>query len=735
MNINRGALLCLGYVLGLFLTCLWGGINANPTSLQWGLVLGAIAVLTGCASWILPKYFFQLRSPFLLITGLIALLAVGYFQLRTPRLSADPVFQLTQTEPALLKYPVEISGTVISQPRQKSTDKQSFWLSLEKIKTQFEQFPTKGKLYVTLNEVEKTIKVDNKVSLKGRLYQPKSAKNPWSFDFSKYLQKNNTFFGFTGWEMMSSQSPQIGFSKIRERMINVHQKFLNHDQGALLSSMVLGRKAVNLPEPIYDLWVKAGLAYTIAASGFHVSLLLGCTLWLIKKKPKKTQFLVGISILFFYILLTGFQPSVLRAALMGVAGLLALVLDRAVKPLSLLLLTATILLLFNPLWIWDLGFQLSFLATFGLLTTLEPIQQKLSSIPNAMATAIAIPVAASIWTLPLIALQFNVIATYSIPLSILLALPIMIVSLGGMISGAIGLFIPFLGAAIAYIVGFLLQGMVILVEKVVELPASNLSIASLHWSQLAIIYGVMLIIWLTPWGKRQSKVLGFGLFILFVGFLTFKHYNTTKITVFATKNQPILVAQTAGKSIIINAEKKDIIQFSLTSYLRRAGINKINAFVELNPENLSTFKPEVFPDFEITKMFVLANPEELPQKTQILSTFELKRFNNLRFQLLQETPLLLELKLDNQAFYILGDRQTDDPPLIDISKGYLITNPKNIDLQLWETLRPQQAIAIGSRRDHFLAPNPIVYWTEEDGAIQWTPKQGLISVAPERSNP
>ena len=58
---------------------------------------------------------------------------------------------------------------------------------------------------------------------------------------------------------------------------------------------------------------------------------------------------------------------------MGLAGLIALLWDRKVKTLSIVILVATLLLLFNPLWIWELGFQLSLLATFGFFVTFEPL--------------------------------------------------------------------------------------------------------------------------------------------------------------------------------------------------------------------------------------------------------------------------------------------------------------------------------------------------------------------------
>ncbi|MCZ0902100.1 ComEC/Rec2 family competence protein, partial [Microcoleus sp. HI-ES] len=97
------------------------------------------------------------------------------------------------------------------------------------------------------------------------------------------------------------------------------------------------------------------------------------------------------------------------AALMGFGTLFALVLNRQVKPLGLLLIAATILLLVNPLWIWDLGFQLSFLATLGLIVTTPPLMAKLDWMPPAIASIVVVPIAASVWVLPLLLYVFSVV--------------------------------------------------------------------------------------------------------------------------------------------------------------------------------------------------------------------------------------------------------------------------------------------------------------------------------------
>ena len=131
---------------------------------------------------------------------------------------------------------------------------------------------------------------------------------------------------------------------------------------------------------------------------------------------------------------------------MGIAVLIGQTFQRKVRITGSLLLAAVIILLWNPLWIWDLGFQLSFLATFGLIITVPPLTQKLDWLPPAIATLIAVPIASSIWILPLSIYTFNIVATYSIPTNIITSPLIMIISLGGMASASIGLISPDLGS-------------------------------------------------------------------------------------------------------------------------------------------------------------------------------------------------------------------------------------------------------------------------------------------------
>ena len=131
---------------------------------------------------------------------------------------------------------------------------------------------------------------------------------------------------------------------------------------------------------------------------------------------------------------------------MGAAVLVAIVAEKTVKPIGSLLFASVLLLIWNPLWIWDLGFQLSALATLGLLVTSEPLQKYLDWLPSPIAAAFATPIAAYIWVLPLQLYAFGLVSPYSIPANVLTTVLISIISLGGMVSALLAAIVPKLGS-------------------------------------------------------------------------------------------------------------------------------------------------------------------------------------------------------------------------------------------------------------------------------------------------
>ncbi len=296
--------------------------------------------------------------------------------------------------------------------------------------------------------------------------------------------------------------PEWGWWAIRQRIIRSQMRWLGSPEGPLVSAIVMGHQAVDLPYAIQDQFVQAGLAHGIVASGFKVSLILGLLLAVTKRLSQRVQFILGTVALFTYAGLTGFHPPVLRAAVMGFGALIALVLRRKRKPLNSVLAAATLLLLINPLWIWDIGFELSFLATLGLIVTVPPLIKQLDWLPPAIASLVAVQIATYLWTLPLALHVFSVVAPYSIVVNILTIPLISIISIGGILSAFAALIWPLTGSALAWLLYYPTHILIMLVHFFCQLPANSITVST-SVLQLSALYGLMGLVWLQSWWQRH----------------------------------------------------------------------------------------------------------------------------------------------------------------------------------------------------------------------------------------
>ncbi|MFN9859583.1 MAG: ComEC/Rec2 family competence protein, partial [Pseudanabaena sp.] len=300
-------------------------------------------------------------------------------------------------------------------------------------------------LYITVPLIEVTgLRSGQAIELSGRLYLPNRADNFGAFDFKSYLARQGVFAGLSGRSLvLQGDPPNFGEWWFISKIVRAHVMGAGVPEGSLLSSLVLGSRAVDLPSDLKDTFIQAGLAAVLAASGFQVTLVLGAAIAIILNSSLKLLFFIGSLCLGGYLLLTGASTSILLSVVMGFGSLIGLVVQRRSRPITGLVVTAVLLLFYQPLWIWDLGFQFSFLATFGLLTTSRSIFERLEWLPPAIAELLSVPIAAYIWTLPLQLLVFVKLTPYSL-LSNLITTPLVSISTyGGIISGVLGIiFVP-----------------------------------------------------------------------------------------------------------------------------------------------------------------------------------------------------------------------------------------------------------------------------------------------------
>jgi competence protein ComEC len=712
MNRYSSVIICLAYIWGLLST---GILNLETNFIPGQEILirvFGLGLITVLAMVFVPRFWWQ--SPpkkVWLIAGLISILAVIYLEIRTPYPSVNDISNLLKNSSI---NSIKITGNIISEIRLNRKENLQFWLQVKQFS--LKDLPPEvstGKLYVTLpNLAENQVYPGQEITIKGLLYRPRQASNPNAFDFAAYLARQGAFAGLKGEEIIDKKLPNWGVWQIRQRIVEAQIQGLGKEKGSLLSSITLGRQAVNLPAKITDLFIKTGLAHILAASGFHVALLLGFVLTITRQLSSKKQFIIGVTILIVYGTLTGLQPSVMRAILMGIGALIGLLYNRQINSLGSLLIAATLILLWQPLWIWDLGFQLSFLATLGLILTVSLLKNKIDYLPNLIAEPMAISLAATLWTLPLLMYNFNSIALYSIPINIITTPLVTLISLGGVFSAFIALIYPPFGSISAGILFYPMKLLLQITTFFSQLPFSTYSTGKLSLEVMLIIYIFIALICLKNWFRQRWHLISLFIITLIILPIIYRHFTLTQVTILATKSEPVVIVQNRGETLLINGYEPDTVLYTVLPFLRQEGINQIPAALSINKAaNWSIVRDNI----PIKKIINLSQDNQFS-------------IGEITGQVLEGNLLKFQVK-NQQWLWIINPKKTVNLST-NLTPLTLLWQGRNLDKQWLETIRPQTAIAITpnlsrSTRNQLKKAGIKVYWTGRDGAIQWTPKDGF----------
>jgi len=235
----------------------------------------------------------------------------------------------------------------------------------------------------------------------------------------------------------------------RERWVQVLEKSLPEPMSSLAAGILLGIKG-QMPKDFYTALISTGTLHIVAASGYNVTIVASVIMSMLNGVVGRV-FAVGFGVvgIFIYVLMAGAGASVVRAGIMGSLTLVAFYFGRPTEAKRLLYIAAGIMLLMDPAMIFDIGFQLSFMATFGLLY-MEPIFKKMPK-QSFLAEYLYPTLAATIATLPITLYHFGRIS-YISPLVNMLVLPVVPVIMGlSALVIAVGMIVPGLGQIIAWV--------------------------------------------------------------------------------------------------------------------------------------------------------------------------------------------------------------------------------------------------------------------------------------------
>lgn len=301
----------------------------------------------------------------------------------------------------------------------------------------------------------------------------------------------------TGPSLLAHASGPLGFTvELRRRFIDASHQLWSEswpDSAALLPGMVLGERG-EMSKPLIQAMRSTGLSHLTAVSGMNCSVVFFGVMLLARtiRLPRQLAAASGIAMLLMFVMLTGADPSVLRAAVMGVLGVLALLSGRRKQQLSLLSAVVVILLAIDPWLSTSFGFLLSVLATLGLMTVAPMLHRMLARlIPDVVAMALAVPLAAQLFCMPVIVLLNPQFCTYALLANLLAAPVVALCTLAGTVALPVLLIFPAASEPLLFVAGLCAAWVAGIARFCASLPG-----ASLPWP--GGVLGVVLMALLAP---------------------------------------------------------------------------------------------------------------------------------------------------------------------------------------------------------------------------------------------
>ncbi len=375
-------------------------------------------------------------------------------------------------------------------------------------------------------------------------------------------------------------------SKFREHVENIFDSNLNPANSSLMKSIVLGEYSYLEEENILK-YRELGLAHILAVSGLHIGIIGGFLIYILSHLgvKRKTNVLISLSIIWFYGFLIGFPPSLLRANIMFTILFYAQILAEPYDSINSLFFAMFILLIFNPMWVFNLGFQLSFLATFSIIYITPKVQELFYPYKNKITYSLSGLFGVQIGLLPVQAYYFNNISIISIFSNLVIA-PMLSLALiiGGMMVGIsylIQIFNPILG----YLLDLILSIQLYLVNALHSMPFGIIKIYSPNVGEMIIYYILMLIIFgvikVKSFTPPVKKVLIYYLIIIIIlsSVTLLKDKSIELHFIDVGQGDCILIRTQKGDYLIDTGgsimESFDVGESITLPYLQKHGINRL----------------------------------------------------------------------------------------------------------------------------------------------------------------
>lgn len=486
--------------------------------LNWGILIGIFSVMV---IMIFPRlrnsFSYRTLFGFSVFLICVALASIRFQQVQN-EMRVDQLEHKKRFVVKLVESPVEKAKSYSITVDIKQSQQDSLW----------QKESAKAILYLQKDSLLSNLKAGDYLMITSSLQQVQNAGNPYEFDYVGYLETKHILYSSylrsESWKKLDIHSYSLKDRSWnwRNQLLSIYKENgISDESFDILAALTLGYKSTLDPE-VRRAWADAGAMHVLAVSGLHVGIIYLVMSWLLSFLANKKwgNVLRGILLLvslWFYALLTGLSPSVMRASCMFSFIVFGQILNRRGNIYNSLAASAFFLLLYDPYLLFTVGFQFSYLAVVGIVF-LQPKFDQLLYVPNVILNKIwqltTVSFAAQLATFPLSIYYFNQFPTY------FLLSGYIVISMAGILiylSAVLLIFSPieWISNALGWTLQKLVAGMNWAIVQIQELPAAVFRNLQMSDYQMILLYllllsGILIFIF-----KKKKAV--FVLIVILIG--------------------------------------------------------------------------------------------------------------------------------------------------------------------------------------------------------------------------
>lgn len=449
---------------------------------------------------------------------------------------------------------------------------------------------SKGRVLVYSSEMSSPVAIGDTIILWKEFVKPiNKATHEFEFDYKTYMANqyvyHQVFVKNKGLRVMPLSDNTINIFRLAIQVRGHVQKrleqiFEDKEILAISQALLIGYKA-SLSEEQVGAFSASGTMHVLAVSGLHAGIVfMILNLFFLPfantLNKKRIKVLVIVPSLFFYAFVTGLSPSVVRAAIMLSLVMVAAALNRKGNIYNTVFATAFFMLLYNPMFLFNVGFQLSFLAVLGIVY-FQPKIKKMYQAPNKVVLYIweivCVSIAAQLATFPLSLYYFHQFPSYFI-LSNILVLPAVFLAMVFLFPSILFFNLPYIGSFFkfisSHILGFISKS-VVFVEGI---PGSTMSNIYLHPFYIFSLFCIVFFLGYYFYSPKAKWILTILVIILVSGIFSIYECHSTiyrknvfrhrELGVLAVKGNRLIVIR--DSSLLENSDVQKVKIHSIGAY-------------------------------------------------------------------------------------------------------------------------------------------------------------------------